>query len=310
MSDDLYKKAIRQFRFEELDSQERTLIGYKTVRAAFIQIMQQILEEYDFVTALRQAASVGQKLKVMDIGCSEGFFLHELAALLEARQLLGAVELNGLDNNSLTIATAEAYASAAIPPRPYLHFYHHDATLPFEECLELKFENKLKYDLMLALAVLELLPDAKVHLTRFYNSLKPGGIIYLRLTVPRYGQNGTILPHPLLEPFGQTIMQALAQVNPGVEVAFQAENWLRELGATEITVNELKIPIGGTTEIGRQCFRLFLFLIKNTATLMIRAGQLSESRYDQIMQTVYQELTPEAHGQIINLQLVARKPLV
>jgi SAM-dependent methyltransferase len=300
---------LAQFRFEELDSQERTIIGYKTVRTAFLQTVEQILDskEYQFAARLKEAAGAGKKLRVMDIGCSEGLFLHELAAILEARRLLGAVELNGLDDNPVAIETAESYALVSTPPRPYLHFYLHDATLPFEECLELRHEAKLDYDLLLVLAVLELLPDAKTHLARFYNSLKPGGIIYLRLTVTRYGEDGTILPHPLLEPFGQTIMRALGQVNPGVEVAFQVEDWLRELGASQIKVNELKIPIGGTSEVGRQCFRLFLYLIKNTASLMIRSGQMTQTKYDQIMQTVYQELTPEAHGQIINFQVLAKK---
>lgn len=196
---------IKQYRNQILDgfalsNYEATL--YKVERENFRQIMERALQEYGLLERLKQAKAAYRQLSFIDVGCSEGLILHNLADILEQHGLIEATDLNGADVDSTAIATADEFARAVTPPRPYLNFYVHKLGLPFSECSALVADGKLQFDFLMIRRKLEYLPKARQRLEQFYQALKPGGIIYVRSLISTAdGEDGSVILHPAIEPF-------------------------------------------------------------------------------------------------------------
>lgn len=285
---------------------DRLQLTHKIFKNDFIKIIEKLLDEWNFAKSLQ--TSNGAKANILDVGCAEGLFMHDLAEVLEARGLMPAAELIGFDNNVTAITTAEEFAKVSNPPRPYLQFVLHDATLPFEENPALRSHAKSGFDLIYALATLELLPQARVQLQRLYDYLKPGGLLYVRCIVVYEGEKGWQPIHPALAPLSRIVYSQLEKINPGADVANAVAAWLQEAGAEKVETIFYQNPVGGPTEIGRLTLRNSLLAMRNRRNSMIKQGLISGDQYDAIMDTIYRELSVESQGQIAAVVTLARKP--
>jgi hypothetical protein len=86
--------------------------------------------------------------------------------------------------------------------------------------------------------------------------------------------------------------------------------WLRELGASPCIEFKTKTAYGGETEQGRAFLRSILLAYKIMGPQLVKAGLLEQGLYDQLMQELYQELTPQHSGQLSFSRVIAKKPLI
>jgi SAM-dependent methyltransferase len=299
--------------FGEFVDAERIEIVHSMNLANFQKQTERVLYDYGLYERLRQIKEqsphpTSKPIQAMEIGCSEGLFLHDLAAYLEKLGLLAVAELNGLDVDAKTIATAEVYAKQSQPPRPYLNFYVWDATQPFENNLVLRAEGKTQFDYIYALSVLEYLPAAQASLARFYQMLKPGGVLYLRCMVTYEGPTGWKPVHPILRPFFQNIANNLLFLNDGIDVATAVPEWLEELGAISIRPSVDRVMYGGNGPFSKQSLRSIVMLVRNAAPFLIKRNLLTQAQYDEIMATLYRELSPDLEGFFCMNEVIVRKP--
>ncbi len=288
---------------------ERLQLTHKIFKGYFLQAVDRVLDEYGLAKKLEAARLSQVKLGILDIGCAEGLFLHDLALVLEERNLLDGAVLVGMEQNATAIATADQFSRLSSPPRPYLKFVLHDATTDFENSLDLRAFSQLRFDFIYLMATLELLPNAKVQLQRFYQRLNPGGVVYLRCVVPHKGEDGWLPTHPALEPLSEIIYSHMAQINDGVEVAKEASNWLSEFGAEQVQTVYKRTPTGGSTEQGRLALRNSLLIMRNIKPAFLTEKQIDQQQFNAIMETVYRDLTIEAQGQTSAIETFAKKPL-
>src|SRR5262249_48073709 len=156
------------------------------------------------------------KAKILDAGCGLGLFLHDLAEIIEGRFGPTAADFYGIDVDQVAIVAATDFAKISKPPHPYLNFYLHDVTLPLEKCRGLFLDKQYKFDFIRAHGLIEYLPNARQHVERLYQALKPGGVIYLGDVLFKRGPDGWIAPHPAFEPFADAFFSSLLGLNQGV----------------------------------------------------------------------------------------------
>ena len=291
-----------------LSNYESTL--HKVEKANSRQILERALTEYGLLENLMQAKAGQRRLSFVDVGCSEGLFLHDLADMLEQKGLLEATDLNGVDVDGSAIATAEEFARVVSPPRPYLNFYIHKLGYPFSDCKALAAEGKLQFDFIAIRRKLEYLPKAKKRLEQLYRALKPGGVIYLRsLLSTSTGEDGSVILHPALEPFYLFIREYLASLNKGVFVATALPFWLEEAGAEQVLVSPDIVPVGGPTERGRNYLRNTLIFMEKFSPKLIELGRITPAQYQEGRRQLFSEVTSERQGQVTFVDVLAKKPL-
>lgn len=305
----LTKTEYRDYIFNKADDQERQVIQHRVFRSAFIQLLNQLLDDYRLVERIEEVNRAGYKFKILDFGCGEGLFLHDVAEVLEKRNLQDKVAFFGIDLNELAIITATDYSKYTNPPRPYLHYYVHDALNPLEAAWELFVDGRKQFDFIFAIQVIEHICGAQERLQELYNYLAPGGILYVRDLVLHMGEDGWKMPHSALNIFSQAYSAFVAKTNNGLEVASANPQWLTEMGATVLSAELVKFPVGGTTSIGRDNLRNVLMGASNAGVSLVAGGMMTQAQLDGVMQTLFRELTPEYVGQLSYVDTLARKPL-
>jgi SAM-dependent methyltransferase len=295
---------------EAISDTERLEAVHRIYQPIFLKIVKKVLNTYGLGQSLMRAKAAGQKLHILDVGCAEGLYLHDVAQVLEEQQLLEAAAFLGIDIDPNVIAVAEEYSRLSRPPRPYLHFYVHDATQPFEDAMAFKAFGHNRFDFIYCIYTLEILPNARQQLERFYNALNPGGTIYLHSQAIKKGPEGWLSIHPILEIFDNWMFDNIASVNPGLDVPYQAADWLREMGAIQLNSNPVTLTYEGNTEQGRSLLRHAILFVRNSlAPAMIEKGALTQAQFDNLWATFSKELGPHLQGQTTLVNTFARKPL-
>jgi hypothetical protein len=173
----------------------------------------------------------------------------------------------------------------------------------------LRLEGKTgDFDFIFVLGTLEFLPQAASQLQKFYQLLLPGGLLYFHDLITSKGPQGWLSAHPGIEPFSEILIGSISGINQGVDVATATAGWLHDLGAEKVESFTWQRISGGTTEIGRQEMRVIILLIRNTAPQLIKSGLITQAYYEQVMETIYRELSPHHQGQITTIDTLARKP--
>jgi hypothetical protein len=308
----------QQFRdsiLRDASQSERLALSFEGYRTIFLEAINQLLTDFGLAQKLEAAKQKGQKLRILQLNCSEGLYLHELARVLEERGLLEGADLYGITEDLAQISTAEVYSKISKPPRPYLNFYQHNLHQPLTECLglheDLKMSGAVQFDFIFGLnESLSLLKEAKTVLARLYqDNVKPDGLLYFIETILREGAEGWIAPHPAIAKLNKAgILVVVRSYNPGVEVALDMVDWLREQGASPCMEFKAKTAFGGETEQGRAFLRSILLAYKIMGPQLVKAGLLEQGLYDQLMQELYQGLTPQHTGQLTFNRVIARKP--
>lgn len=302
------KTAYQEYMFGAVDDGDRRTFQHNIFKSNFVERINYLLDEYGLAQRLETARANGQKLRILDLGCAEGLFLHDVAEVLETRGLLSAAELIGIDREVNSIMLAEQLSKLSEPPRPYLNFYVHDATEPLEGSIGLRHKGIARFDFIFALSLIQHLPEAPRHLEAIYQTLKPGGVLYLRDAVMEEGERGWKSGHPVLAPFGAALNNFVRSLNNGLDVSVEEAGWLREIGAERVQAIPLVYPVGGKTPVGMQMLRNSVMLVRNTGASLIDQGKLSAGQFEKIMDTLFRELSPESMGQQTWMETFACKP--
>jgi 2-polyprenyl-3-methyl-5-hydroxy-6-metoxy-1,4-benzoquinol methylase len=308
----LSSEQLRQYIFGNTDDSDRLTLQHRAFKANFEQILTQVLTEYGLAERLENANATGQIIRIADLGCGQGLYLQDVAAYLNKLDLLKAVDLSGLDLNTQALAEAEKLAKETTDYAPHLiNFYYHDLTQPLSECAGLQWDGaKYEFDFIYLNLVLEHLPQAHSHLARIYHeNLRPGGVIYVRNLITKYGADGWLPNHPAQQKFGQMGMHYIASINNGIDVANETAGWLRELGAEQVKTQLDPVPVGGTTERGLLMMRDGVLIMRNMAPMLIAKGLIDQAEFDETMAIMYRELAPHLLGQMACMDNLARKPL-
>ena len=98
-------------------------------------------------------------------------------------------------------------------------------------------------------------------------------------------------------------------MNGGTDVATVVPKWLEELGAISIQPSVDRVIYGGSGPFSKQSLRSIVMLVRNAAPFLIKRGVLTQTHYDEIMATLYRELSPALEGFFCMNEVIARKPL-
>jgi 2-polyprenyl-3-methyl-5-hydroxy-6-metoxy-1,4-benzoquinol methylase len=306
----LTRTQYRDYVLAQSDDRQRQALSHRSTKPDFIRIIERVLNEYELAEQF-QAAKTGRRsrLKILDVGCGEGLYLHDVAELLEEQDLHQAATFYGIDLDQVSIDTAIEYSKVSNPPRPYLNFYIHDLRQPLQNQPGLFVEGQHNFDLIYARQVLSFLPEAQQNLTRLYQALVPGGVIYTCDIAWHQGADGYLSPHPALTPFLESFSAIFNELNGGVEVALAQAGWLREGGATLVQALPDKMVHGGTSKAGTDALRTLLLGVRNASPRMVAQGKLSQPQIDRLLAQLYQELGPQCSGFLTFIHTLARKPL-
>jgi 2-polyprenyl-3-methyl-5-hydroxy-6-metoxy-1,4-benzoquinol methylase len=299
----------RHYVFAEANDRERLQIQHDAFKPKVLDNFKHILDNYGLDQQLKLAKAQGRQLRILDFGCGEGMYLHDMAEILEKRDLLGAAELSGIDVDPSAIATADDFCKISKPPRHYLKFYVHDGTFPLHTCPGLLQDGHARFDFVYAMVVMEHLPNARHHIEHLYHSLVPGGVLYLRDILIQEGPQAQIFAHPRMVTFGRAMLTTIAKVNNGIEVSTAQPGWLRELGAEHIQDALDLVPIGGDTKQGMLMMRNNIMAIRNSKPHLLASGMMTEAQFDALFDTIYKEFNRETRGQLALVDTIARKPL-
>jgi hypothetical protein len=318
-SSEITPQQYREDLFNNAEHSERIFLAYKAVQPIFAEAINRILDGYNLATRLQEAIQKGHKLRVLELNCAEGLFLHELARILEERSLLAGVELFGISGEVSQINTAEGYSRLSTPPRPYLNFYLHDIHQPLEDCLglheDLKASAPATFDLIFgANGTLETTKDAKEIVERLYrDNLKADGfMLFNELILAESGPDGWEAPHPAIGELLRVGLIPLASYNPGVgEVALAVKEWLVSLGIVEpadLQQYKVKMPHGGYSEQGRNLLRSTILLLGITGPQFVSIGLLSQARFEELWATIRREIAPQHEGYTHYVITIGHKP--
>lgn len=294
--------------FASGDERDRLIIQHDGFKPKFLRIMQRILNDYGLMQRLKEARKFGTKVSVLDAGCGEGLFLHDIAELVEDYGFLDVVDLSGIDRDALAISLANEFKTVLKPPRPYLNFYVHDIRTPLEENPALLEANKLQFDFIYSTLVIEHIPNSQKLVESLYSYLKPGGIIYFRDTVNTEGTVDIQPPTPSMAIPTLAFRSYVISLNRGVVVAKETANWLRTLGAIKIETTEDIVPADGDSPEHIEELRNWVLVIKNSLPKLVESGRMSQTDADELMNKIYQELNNDPRGYWKLLDTIARKP--
>jgi SAM-dependent methyltransferase len=312
------KATFTEYVFGAVNDRERLVLQHQIFDAIVTNAFERVLDEYGLAqyilaqtTSKKEAtAQLAPKALILDVGCGEGLFLHDLATVLEQHALLEQSDLSGLDYDERAITTAEAFRLVAKPPRPYLNFYLHDVTHPFENSQALHSEGKESgYALIYATFVLEHLAQPKQQVLALYERLAPGGVMFLLDYVYTEGADGWLVPHPAMLPIIYIANRAVFANSQGAHAALEQAGWLREAGAQQVETTSHILEASGKDELSLMVLRNYLHICLNLCANLVARGVKSQAELDELRSTLYRELSSSSRGQLTAIATFARKPL-
>jgi SAM-dependent methyltransferase len=306
------------YMFGMADDRERLALLHEYYKPSFMEAVLRVLDEYGLAMKLAQAAAIAlktnnairaTKIRILDVGCGEGLYLHDIAALLEKRGLLEGADFYGFDIDAKAIASASEFCKESNPPRPYFNFYLYDAQLPLANCegLRLDIGEPIEFDFIFVSSVLYHIPDAQKVLRQLWGNLKAGGLIYVRNMICTVGEGGVVLPHPAMLKLYEPGLAYLRRLNGGIDVASSVAMWIHDLDATEVQETQVVTPLGGSGEAGLMLLRDVLSIIRNSAPMMVASKVISQQTFDEVMATLFQELGPHLQGYRTLVDVLAAK---
>lgn len=199
---------------------------------------------------------------VLDAGCGEGQYAHEIA------RRYPHAHLTGFDADPAAVAAAAAAAPAGARTR----FAVHDARQP----LPADLTPEGGFRAAVAWMVLLYLPDKHAALAHLAAALTPGGVLMLG-NVP---DEPLLLDHPDARAILDTGRAALEQLGmTGLEHTL--EPLLHQAGFTDITTAVLRYPVGGATSNGHRWYAYALSSLAAGRQLLNHVNLMNRAEYDQ-----------------------------
>lgn len=237
--------------------------------------------------------------RVLDVGCGEGLFAHEIATRYPRAHIIG------FDTDAVAIGTAALTFGRST--KHDLQFYTYDACLPLPPAFDPDrpmTSGGSGFDVALAHIVLPHIRAFDQALRNLRAALKPGGVLYVR------DIDGTSLrfPHPSLVTLWNVFVVALQQIAGGAFTQNHAD-YLAHAGFTPITSGVTTYPIGGTTPAGQQMLGNFIRGFPAARRAVVeRQGLMRGPEFDAHFQRLMTEITPELVGTFAVINTLACKP--
>ena len=303
------QKTLSNYLFGEVSDQERLSLQHKSCQPIVTPIFEQMLDQYGLGQKLATAKTANKKAVIFDVGCSEGMYLHDLAALIEHRGYVVGADLNGMDINPAVLETAEEFKLVSKPPRPYFNFYLHDLMQPLENNTGLAWQGKTHdFALIYATFVMEHLSEPRKHVLELYERLEPGGFMYLLDYIYKEGEDGWIAPHPIMSPLFAISTNIVLKNSGGVQTAVEQGNWLREAGATVLEHKSYQLEASSKNEITLATLRNYLHIAMNVANGLVAKGLYTPAQADNVRSTLFRELSLNNVGQLTVWSTLVQKP--
>ncbi len=292
--------------YDVINEDKRNLLQHNILKPVTRQMLQEMLATYGLRQKLLVAKEAGTRVSILDAGCGDGFFLQDLADLLDEQGLLDAARLIGVDINEKYLAGAEKRSKEKASWSKILYFVG-DVTQPLSQNYSLRTLGLTQLDCICATLLLQYLPNARQHLATLYSSLKPGGILYLCDSNMIYGgEAGWHPPLPELEKFGIATYMVRA-LNEGKIVAVECEGWLKEIGAENIKVVWNKIQTGDESEASLEALRYYISLVRSVSPVLVNMGLINKAEQDELVASVY-KITGDSKAQLPFIHTLASKP--
>lgn len=231
----------------------------------------------------------GPDWSVLDAGCGEGQYAHEIV------RRYPHARLTGFDADP---AAAAAAASAA-PAGTRTRFVVHDARQP----LPADVVPEGGFQAAVAWMVLLYLPDKLAALAHLAAALAPGGVLMLG-NVP---DEPLHWDHPDARAILDTSRAALERLGmTGMEHAL--EPLLQQAGFTDITTAVLRYPLGGATSYGHRWHAYALSSFAAGRLLLSHVDLMDPAEYDQHVQALVNAPILDQSGELRFLVTLARRP--
>lgn len=227
---------------------------------------------------------------VLDVGCGEGQFTHEIARRYPRAQV------TGVDADTAAIEVA----SAGSAPGANVRFFVHDARQPVTGGVA----PYGGFDVVVAWMVLPYLPDKRGALAGLAGALAPGGVLLLG-NVP---DDPVRLDHPAAAAIlnaGRPACQRLGMT--GLEHGLGP--LLRQTGFTDIATAQLRYRAGGATSDGHRWLAYALASIKAGRHLLVDMWHLMDAaEYDARYESLANAPAHGLSGEARFLVTLARRP--
>lgn len=225
---------------------------------------------------------------VLDLGCGEGQYAHEIT------RRYPRARVTGLDSDTAAITAA----SAATPPGASTRFLVHDARQPVPS----QVVPDGGFSAVVCWMVLMHLPDKAAALASLAACLAPGGVVLLG-NVP---DEPVRLNHPDALAITQAGRPALEQLGmTGLE--HDLGPLLTGAGFTSITTAVLRYPLGGATSYGQRWHAFALTTLAAGQDLLAATGLMDPDEYQRHLDALANAPILDQSGEQRYLVTLARR---
>jgi 2-polyprenyl-3-methyl-5-hydroxy-6-metoxy-1,4-benzoquinol methylase len=226
---------------------------------------------------------------VLDVGCGEGLFTHEIARRYPRARVVGV----DVDADAVAVASARGAADRNV------RFLVHDIRQPLVDIAG----PAGGFDAVVMWLVLPYLADRRAALANLAAALRPGGVLLLG-NVPDETMR---LTHPAATGLLAAARQLVARLGLG-GLEDTLEPLLREAGFDDVSTEPLRYPVGGATRYGQ---RWHSYLLMNMSTakhpIVHVFGLMDEAEYDRRFERLAAESVLRLSGEIRFLVTLARR---
>ena len=301
----LTKSNFQNYVFGGSNDQARLSEFHKLIKPVFERALDQVFDEYGLGETLKAAKVAGKTLQVADVGCGEGLYLVDVANRLKKDNSLNTAELYGFDLNPVMISTAHDLSKQLGLP---LNFYVHNVQQPLENSPDLQLMGRSSFDFIFALRFTSYITNPHQVVQHLYESLKPGGVIYLLdFTMHDSKEDGWKCP-PYFQLLYEKFSIAINSLNDGVEVAPAHADWLKGMGATNIQTKGDILKSGDGSPEGMLLLRIVMLTVRNAVPMLIANGLLTQEQVDTAIEAAFREMNPATELQYALLGTIAQKP--
>ena len=294
--------------FAQLSDSERQQAQFKAFRPSFMTIIERLLNEYGLSEMLKAAQTESRQVRILQVGCGEGFYLHALAEQLERQGLLSGAELNGIDNDTAMIGVAYDYSRLSQPARPYLNFYVHNPLEPLETALGLLRQGEARFDFIFMIGAATKFGQVPQLVKTLFEALRPGGIILSRDLVLKEGPEGWHNSYRSTHELVRLLFGLMLKQTGGVEVALQMADWFKEIGSLDVQALTLRMSTGGDTEEGKNYMRQSVISLYNARSVLLALKLITPEQFDKAMRDLYAEVTRDKVGFMTYIDTLGRRP--
>ena len=252
-------------------------------------------EDFDlwFDAALRLAGlrldPAGATWSVLDAGCGEGLFTHEIAHRYPRARVVG------FDVD----ARAVAVAGQRCARQPNVALSVHDVRQPILGSVPAAHG----FDLAVLWLVLPYLPDRRTVLANLAATLRPGGVLLLG-NVPDEAQR---LDHPAAADLMAAGRQLVERMGLG-GLQDSLTPLLAEAGFEAVTTHELRYPMGGATRSGQRWYAYMLTGMSAAKPVVVDTfGLMDAAEYDRRIDQLAAESVLDIAGDVRFLVTLARR---